>query len=97
MESRLSQLENDVRSLKSQQSEGGSVPDSTSVAADRRPSAPSHQVSTIHEPDSEGSVISPDATDGIGSIEFTKEDDSGYYGIKALPSLSSILMKARLV
>ncbi|KAG6355111.1 hypothetical protein INS49_004192 [Diaporthe citri] len=79
VESRLSQLESDVRSLKSQQSEGGSVPDSVTV--DRRPSFQSHQApATFHEPDSGESVVSPDATDGIGSIEFTKEDDSGYYG-----------------
>lgn len=82
VESRLSQLESDVRSLKSQQSEGGSVPDST--FADRRPSVQMHHVpATVHEPESEDSVVSPDATDGIGSIEFTKEDDSGYYGIEA--------------
>lgn len=85
-----------MRSLKSQQSEGGSVPDSTGIIVERRPSAPSHQVSTIHEPDSEGSVVSPDATDGIGSIEFTKEDDSGYYGIEALPSPSSTFVKVGL-
>ncbi|KKY32761.1 putative c6 transcription [Diaporthe ampelina] len=78
VESRLSQLESDVRSLKSQQSEGGSVPDSTTV--DRRPSVQIHRVTpTVHEADSEESGVSPDATDGIGSIEFTKEDDSGYY------------------
>lgn len=70
-----------MRSLKSQQSEGGSVPDSTTV--DRRPSVQSQRVPvTIHEPDSGESVVSPDATDGIGSIEFTKEDDSGYYGMR---------------
>ncbi|KAL2280224.1 hypothetical protein FJTKL_12684 [Diaporthe vaccinii] len=79
VESRLSQLESDVRSLKSQQSEGGSVPDSVTV--DRRPSFQIHQVpASFREPDSAESVVSPDATDGIGSIEFTKEDDSGYYG-----------------
>ncbi|KAK7699453.1 hypothetical protein SLS64_011591 [Diaporthe eres] len=79
VESRLSQLESDVRSLKSQQSEGGSVPDSLTM--DRRPSFQIHQVpASSREPDSGESVVSPDATDGIGSIEFTKEDDSGYYG-----------------
>ncbi|KAL1866842.1 hypothetical protein Daus18300_006545 [Diaporthe australafricana] len=61
VESRLAQLESDVRSLKSQQSEASSVPDATV------------------EPISEESVVTPDATDGIGSIEFTKEDHSGYY------------------
>ncbi|KAI7777484.1 c6 transcription [Diaporthe eres] len=93
VESRLSQLESDVRSLKSQQSEGGSVPDSVTV--DRRPSFQIHQVpASFREPDSAESVVSPDATDGIGSIEFTKEDDSGYYGIEAWPSPSIILMRA---
>lgn len=37
--------------------------------------------------------MSPDATDGIGSIEFTKEDDSGYYGIEAWPSPSPMFAK----
>ncbi|KAK2596585.1 hypothetical protein N8I77_013466 [Diaporthe amygdali] len=79
VESRLSQLESDVRSLKSQQSEGGSVPDS--VIVDRRGSIASHRIpNTVHEPESDESIVTPDATDGIGSIEFTKEDDSGYYG-----------------
>lgn len=32
------------------------------------------------ELDPEDYGVSPDATDGIGSIEFTKEVDSGYYG-----------------
>ncbi|KUI64273.1 hypothetical protein VM1G_11070 [Cytospora mali] len=35
---------------------------------------------SAQEPEAEDFVVSPDATDGIGSIEFTKEEDSGYYG-----------------
>lgn len=89
----MSQLESDVRSLKSQQSEGGSVPDSTTV--DRRPSVQIHRVTpTVHEADSEESGVSPDATDGIGSIEFTKEDDSGYYGTD-LSLAPPIIMRTR--
>lgn len=34
----------------------------------------------VPDHDAEEYGVSPDATDGIGSIEFTKEVDSGYYG-----------------
>lgn len=49
---------------------------------DRRESIDSYFLPmNLHEQESEeGFVVSPDATDGIGSIEFTKEEDSGYYG-----------------
>lgn len=81
VESRLSQLESDVRSLKDQQSQGGSVR-SEPIMGDRRESIVSYFLPmSLHDQDSEdGFVVSPDATDGIGSIEFTKEEDSGYYG-----------------
>ncbi|ROV90992.1 hypothetical protein VSDG_07661 [Cytospora chrysosperma] len=81
VESRLSQLESDVRSLKDQQSQGGSVR-SEPIMGDRRESIVSYFLPmSLHDQDSEeGFIVSPDATDGIGSIEFTKEEDSGYYG-----------------
>lgn len=51
--------------------------------ADRRNSLAStafHLAVPVPEQDPEDYGVSPDATDGIGSIEFTKEVDSGYYG-----------------
>lgn len=50
---------------------------------DRRESIASYFLPmSLHDQDSEeGFVVSPDATDGMGSIEFTKEEDSGYYGM----------------
>lgn len=49
---------------------------------DRRDSLASYAFSTsVAEPEAEDYGLSPDATDGMGSIEFTKEDDSGYYGM----------------
>lgn len=49
---------------------------------DRRESIASYflPMSLNEQESEEGFVVSPDATDGIGSIEFTKEEDSGYYG-----------------
>ncbi|KUI61319.1 hypothetical protein VP1G_11222 [Cytospora mali] len=83
VESRLSQLESDVRSLKDQQSQGGSVR-SEPIMGDRRESIASYFLPmSAQEPEAEDFVVSPDATDGIGSIEFTKEEDSGYYGMNA--------------
>lgn len=56
---------------------------------DRRESIVSYFLPmSLHDQDSEeGFIVSPDATDGIGSIEFTKEEDSGYYGM----NFSSVL------
>lgn len=49
---------------------------------DRRDSVSTYPFSiSAVEPEAEDYGLSPDATDGMGSIEFTKEDDSGYYGI----------------
>lgn len=52
---------------------------------DRRESIASYflPMSLNEQESDEGFVVSPDATDGIGSIEFTKEEDSGYYGIES--------------
>lgn len=53
---------------------------------DRRGSLSTYAVSVpIPEAETEDDETSPDATDGIGSIEFTREEDSGYYGMR--PSL----------
>lgn len=54
---------------------------SESIMNDRRASLSTHQSALTvpdTEPDEEGD--SPDATDGMGSMEFAKEEDSGYYG-----------------
>lgn len=84
VESRLSQLESDVRFLKNQPGRSGSVA-CEPIMGDRRDSVSTYPFSiSAAEPDSEDYGLSPDATDGMGSIEFTKEDDSGYYGISAL-------------
>lgn len=58
--------------------------------ADRRDSLTTiYQISVpVLEQDPEDYGISPDATDGIGSIEFTKEVDSGYYGMN-IPKFQS--------
>lgn len=49
---------------------------------DRRESITSYQFPmVVQETGPEDFVVSPDATDGIGSIEFTKEEDSSYYGM----------------
>lgn len=82
VETRLAQLESDVRFLKDQQSQSGSVR-SEPIMADRRDSLATsvyHFAVPVPEQDPEDYGVSPDATDGIGSIEFTKEVDSGYYG-----------------
>lgn len=96
VESRLSQLESDVRSLKDQNrqllSQGGSVQNEpimagrrASLISGRRDSLSTYQMSvSVTGPDSDDYGASPDATDGIGSIEFTKEDDSGYYGMQIM-------------
>lgn len=84
VETRLAQLESDVRFLKDQNSQSGnSVRSESIIMADRRGSLASsvyHIAVPVPEQDPEDYGISPDATDGIGSIEFTKEVDSGYYG-----------------
>lgn len=50
---------------------------------DRRESLSTYQLSTAQpEPDPEEFDDVPDTTDGIGSIEFTREEDSGYYGVR---------------
>lgn len=54
---------------------------SESIMNDRRASLSTHQSALTvpdTEPDEDGD--SPDATDGMGSMEFAKEEDSGYYG-----------------
>lgn len=82
VESRLSQLESDVRILKSQPSQTGSV-SSEPIMGDRRGSLSTYTVAvSIPEAEAEDEGTSPDATDGIGSIEFTREEDSGYYGMR---------------
>lgn len=98
VESRLAQLESDVRSLKDQNrqliAQGGSVQSEpimvgrrASLMSGRRDSLSTYQMSvSVPGPNSEDYGASPDATDGIGSIEFTKEDDSGYYGTSPLRS-----------
>lgn len=71
-----------MRFLKDQNSQSGSVR-SEPIMADRRNSLASsvyHMAVPVPEQDPEDYGVSPDATDGIGSIEFTKEVDSGYYG-----------------
>ncbi|CAN8105418.1 unnamed protein product [Discula destructiva] len=92
VESRLSQLESDVRSLRDQQSPNGSEMSdpifgsrrgslATYIMGDRRDSLSTYQLSTaMPEPEPEGFGELPDTTDGIGSIEFTREEDSGCYG-----------------
>ncbi|KAI1839904.1 hypothetical protein JX265_005750 [Neoarthrinium moseri] len=75
METRVASLENDVQQLKQQQSGSFSSQVSQADAASgRRMSDP--------RPDDEmfESSVSPDGTDGVGSIEFTDEMDSGYFG-----------------
>ncbi|KAF3764050.1 hypothetical protein M406DRAFT_103763 [Cryphonectria parasitica EP155] len=80
VETRLSQLESDVRMLKDTQSRTGSVT-SDSIMNDRRASMSTYQSAlTVPEVDSEDFGEFPDATDGMGSMEFAKEEDSGYYG-----------------
>lgn len=92
VESRLSQLESDVRSLKHQSGQGGSV-GCEPIMGDslRRDSVQSTYPFSISaaEPEAEDYCLSPDATDGMGSIEFTKEDDSGYYGISSVLPIQS--------
>lgn len=111
MESRLSQLESDVRSLRDQQSPTGSEMSDhvfgsrrgslatyimgdtrresisayqLSSAGERRESLSAYQLSSaLPEPENEDFGVSPDTTDGIGSIEFTREEDSGYYGVRS--------------
>lgn len=111
MESRLSQLESDVRSLRDQQSPTGSEMSDPifgsrrgslatyimgdrresisaayqlSSAGDRRESLSAYQLSSaLPEAEPEDFGVSPDTTDGIGSIEFTREEDSGYYGVRS--------------
>lgn len=90
----MSQLESDVRSLKDQQSPIGSERSdpiygsrrgslATYIMGDRRESLSAYQLSTANpEPDPEDFGDVPDTTDGIGSIEFTREEDSGYYGVR---------------
>lgn len=57
----------------------------TYIMGDRRESSLTYQLSTaMPEPDPEDSADVPDTTDGIGSIEFTREEDSGYYGVRPL-------------
>lgn len=84
----MAQLESDVRFLKDQNSQSGSV-QSEPIMADRRNSLAAssvyHLAVPVPEQDPEDYGVSPDATDGIGSIEFTKEVDSGYYGEPSLP------------
>lgn len=82
VEARLAQLESDVRSLKDQ-SGNISVQSDPILMADRRASLASsayHIPAPVPGQEPEDYGVSPDATDGIGSIEFTKEVDSGYYG-----------------
>lgn len=58
-----------------------------SSAGDRRDSLSTYQLSsTLPEPEPEDFGVSPDTTDGIGSIEFTREEDSGHYGVRSFTS-----------
>lgn len=96
MEARLSQLESDVRSLRDQQSPTASEMSdpifgsrrgslATYILGDRRASLSTYQLSTaVAEPEPDDSGVSPDTTDGIGSIEFTREEDSGYHCVRSL-------------
>lgn len=76
VEKRLHDLETDVQLLKQQnrnasQHNGEDSIDGSSylVAAD-----------STADRSCTGTGVSPDATDGVGSIEFTAEEDSGYFG-----------------
>ncbi|KAI1344808.1 fungal-specific transcription factor domain-containing protein [Xylariaceae sp. FL0016] len=88
METRLASLESDVRQLKQQGT--GSISQET----------PEKRLSsyTIEYPgpgdDLLDSGVSPDATDGVGSIEFTDEVDSGYYGPSSNIAFTRIIRRA---
>ncbi|KAK9799127.1 putative Transcription factor domain-containing protein [Seiridium cardinale] len=76
VETRLADLENDVRALKRQN--GGGLQHNL-TAVDASPSyATANGLIVRNELDETG--VSPDATDGVGTIEFTDEKDSAYFG-----------------
>ncbi|KAK6074422.1 fungal specific transcription factor domain-containing protein [Seiridium cupressi] len=76
VETRLADLENDVRALKRQN--GGGLQHNL-TAVDASPSyATANGLIVRDELDETG--VSPDATDGVGTIEFTDEKDSAYFG-----------------
>lgn len=98
-----------MRSLRDQQSPTGSEMSdqifgsrrgslATYMMNDRRESLPTYQLSTaMPEPEPAYFGVSPDTTDGIGSIEFTREEDSGYYGVRSLRNnLSPLDFRNRL-
>lgn len=76
VESRLATVEDEVRLLKGQLSD-------LSYAAPRaegpRVCTAADQVSGAHE-DEQANGKSPDATDGVGTVEFVDEDNWAYFG-----------------
>jgi hypothetical protein len=87
----LADLENDVRVLKRQNRQH-----SPAEAA----GIPSHSIATNLSAscDVDDTVVSPDATDGVGTIEFTDEKDSAYFGEQPPPApMNSLLIVDRSV
>ncbi|KAH6661205.1 fungal-specific transcription factor domain-containing protein [Truncatella angustata] len=76
VETRLANLENDVRALKRQNRSEAQY----SLDDDR--GELSHLVvdSSISREELQNTGVSPDATDGVGTIEFTDEENAGYFG-----------------
>lgn len=78
VETRLANLENDVRLLK-RQNKGQSTYEQDDDENDDI-SSKSTPSDVVAHGELDETHASPDATDGIGSIEFTDESDSAYFG-----------------
>ncbi|KAJ9144077.1 Fungal specific transcription factor domain-containing protein [Pleurostoma richardsiae] len=96
VERRLTSVERDVRILKRQSTD----PSLASVAVpvghddhdDVTPRSNAHASAASEDAFDFG--VSPDATDGVGTIEFTDEEDSAYFGASSNIAFTRIIRRA---
>ncbi|KLU92904.1 hypothetical protein MAPG_11852, partial [Magnaporthiopsis poae ATCC 64411] len=96
VEARLSKVEREIHRLNNQVAglslapgtEAGGGPDAETWSDIQ------HEVSTAGGEDGSGSLISVHATDGVGTIEFTDEQDSAYFGPSSNIAFTRALRRA---
>lgn len=95
VEARLSKVEREIHRLNSQLAGLSLAPETETGGGPDAESWSDVQVSTgVGGEDGAGSLVSLDATDGVGTIEFTDEQDSAYFGPSSNIAFTRALRRA---